>query len=276
MAESELLEFHRAIDRSESTKGMYVYTAILYRDGASGGRFYMRVFRPGMSKADVDLEDLLAEVKSQQAGPCPGAGDVGGEPLLVDIAQVFPKLPPSFMSVEPQADLYVKKLEIGLYDNPAFHKARRDAIMSEANVLEELRRRPHPHIVKYLGCMVEHSRIVGFVLEPYKQTLLQRCLAKETPLKVGRCIAQIAAALAHLHDMGYCHNDVTPRNIMLKEDDTAVLIDFDSCQRMGETLLKGTAAGWRDDASRTSVVKNDWLGLALVENFLRKSFGANE
>jgi len=90
MAESELLEFRRAIDRSESTKGTYVYTAILYRDGASGGLFYMRVFRPGMSKADVDLEDLLAEVKSQQAGPCPGAGDVGGEPLLVDIAQVFP------------------------------------------------------------------------------------------------------------------------------------------------------------------------------------------
>ena len=65
MAESELLELHRAIDRCDSAKGTYVYTAILNRDGASGGRFYMRVFRPGMSKADVDLEDLLAEVKSQ-------------------------------------------------------------------------------------------------------------------------------------------------------------------------------------------------------------------
>jgi len=276
MAESELLEFHRAIDWSDSTKGTYVYTAILYRDGASGGRFNMRAFRPGMWKADVDLEHFRAEMKCQQAGPCPGAGDFGGEPLLIDIAELFRKLQPSFMSVKPQGDLYFKKMEIGLCHDAAFHKTSRDEIMSEANVLEELRCWAHPHIVKYLGCMVEHSHIVGFVLESYKQTLFQRCLSKETPLKVGRCIAQVAAARAHLQDMGYCHNDDTSRNIMLKEDNTAVLIDFDWCQRMGEISLRGTAAGWCSDASRASVVKNDCLGLARLENFLRKSFGANE
>lgn len=38
----------------------------------------------------------------------------------------------------------------------------------------------------------------------------------------------ILAAIKHLHSLGTVHNDINPANIMLDEDDTLNLIDFDS------------------------------------------------
>ena len=88
---------------------------------------------------------------------------------------------------------------------------------------------------------------------------------------IGKCIKGIADALVHLHDQGYCHNDVKPDNIVLNDEGTPVLIDFDSCLPIDQVLGKGTTKGWGDDQSTTSKVKNGWLGLALVEQHLRKA-----
>jgi len=39
--------------------------------------------------------------------------------------------------------------------------------------------------------------------------------------------AQLLAALAHLHDVGFVHRDVKPENLIVNIDDSARLIDFD-------------------------------------------------
>jgi len=118
--------------------------------------------------------------------------------------------------------------------------------------------------------VVKQGYIFSIMLEHYPFSLAQRCADKTRPLDIdiSKCIKGIADALVHLHDQGYC---VKPDNIVLKADDTPVLIDFDSCLPINQALGKGTTKGWGDDESKTSSVKNDWLGLALVEEHLRKT-----
>ncbi|SJL04266.1 uncharacterized protein ARMOST_07627 [Armillaria ostoyae] len=45
--------------------------------------------------------------------------------------------------------------------------------------------------------------------------------------------------IKHIHGLGLIHNDINPNNIMLDADGTLVIIDFDSCRRAGELMLRG-------------------------------------
>jgi len=60
---------------------------------------------------------------------------------------------------------------------------------------------------------------------------------------------------------------------MLKDDDSAVLIDFDSCQRMNEQLKKGTTVEWgvgdTISANKVSHPSTDWCGLKKVRDYLQ-------
>ena len=52
-------------------------------------------------------------------------------------------------------------------------------------------------------------------------------------------LEDILKGIRHLHSLGLVHNDINPANIMLDNNGTAVLIDFDSCRRVGESLGGG-------------------------------------
>jgi len=88
---------------------------------------------------------------------------------------------------------------------------------------------------------------------------------------VDMCMAQVDAALAHLHLMDLYHNDVRTDNTMLKDDDTAVLVDFDSCLPKDATLLKGNIAGGHITKNKSGP-ENDLFGRNKVKEELRKAF----
>ncbi|KAJ6591691.1 hypothetical protein DFH09DRAFT_1306403 [Mycena vulgaris] len=77
--------------------------------------------------------------------------------------------------------------------------------------------------------------------------------------------------LKHLHSPGYAHNDVNPANIALNEDSLPVIIDFDSCHPIGESLKgkKAGTMGW-DHEGVISEAKNDFFGLDKVESWLQE------
>lgn len=57
--------------------------------------------------------------------------------------------------------------------------------------------------------------------------------------------AQLESAVSHLHSLGMAHNDINPRNIMIKDGDP-ILIDFGSCQPYGkatESRITGVVRG---------------------------------
>jgi len=227
----------------------------------------------GLDDAALAAGDATPKPKDQ----LPADGEVGGMPLKIDLALACPKFEKGMRLKKidgfcGQANSLTKKSHLLNYFGPN-PEASRTYFADEVAVMDMLHDKPHDNIVKCLGLVVKKGYIIGIALERYPESLARRCADKTRPLDIdiGKCIKGIADALVHLHDQGYCHNDVKPDNIMLKADGTPVLIDFDSCLPISQVLGKGTTPGWRDDASKTSSVKNDWLGLALVEEHLRKA-----
>lgn len=78
--------------------------------------------------------------------------------------------------------------------------------------------------------------------------------------------------LQFIHSMGLAHNDLNPRNIMLDDDNKAIVVDFDSCGREGEHVSKlGTDAWMSEDQSHSSR-RNDYFSLVLLSRWLRGQY----
>lgn len=81
----------------------------------------------------------------------------------------------------------------------------------------------------------------------------------------------IASGARHLHSLGLVHNDITPANIMLEEDGTWVIINFDSCRHAGEALRDTDTKrthGWHDPDVTVASEKNDIDAIAELRTWL--------
>ena len=113
---------------------------------------------------------------------------------------------------------------------------------------------------QYHGCKAEDNHIIGLCFKKYRISLcdefnpghLNKTAFQETqgpsPENALRYLNGIEAGLKHLHSLGLVHNDINPSNIMLDEDDEAVIIDFDSCSTYGTSLATTKRTyGWYDE-----------------------------
>ncbi|EGX89074.1 Protein kinase-like domain [Cordyceps militaris CM01] len=140
---------------------------------------------------------------------------------------------------------------------------------------------PHPHLGAYLGCVVHDGRIVRLAFPKYAESLEDRINKARSPgasqMTSGerkKCMQSIREAVAHLHSLGYAHNDISATNIMFDEDDRALLIDLDSCASFGNKIQKGgIAGGWRGphfwaQSFEISSVECDEASLRYIEDWL--------
>ena len=128
-----------------------------------------------------------------------------------------------------QVILYQNKNN-GKYIIKRFTRNRND------DVFRLLKNKHHKNIVQiYEVCADEQDAIV--VLEEYvegktlSEILEKGKLDRKT---VCRIAVQICDALIYLHSIGIIHRDIKPENIVLKEDGTAVLIDFSIARLLNE------------------------------------------
>ena len=148
-----------------------------------------------------------------------------------------------------------------------------EQITREIETCETFRKNPHPNIAVYYGCKETRGRVSGLCFKQYTSTLLEAVnpqrVGKVAFLSSARDLVEenmkcgldgILAAIQHLHSLGIVHNDINPANIMLDEDGTLILIDFDSCRYVGESLRNtGTKRThhWHDPTVDISLEKND-------------------
>jgi len=139
---------------------------------------------------------------------------------------------------------------------------------AEADICEILKRNPHKNICVYYGCTREGEYIGGLCFKRYRRNLYHE-MESGGPLDRRAVIDGITEGVTFLHSLGLIHNDLDPGNIMLEDDGTPVIIDFDSCRRDGEPMgiKKGTpgwSAGWTKKPSSIARKANDFYSLKLL------------
>jgi len=97
--------------------------------------------------------------------------------------------------------------------------------LKEARLIADM---SHANIVKIID-VFEEKNTAYYVMEHITGGSVQDLVRKQGALperKALKIIRQIGDALSHVHQHKILHLDVKPANIMLREDGTAVLIDF--------------------------------------------------
>jgi len=121
--------------------------------------------------------------------------------------------------------------------------AAEKALQREAEILSQLR---HPNIVQVLDNFVEAGQHYLLLQHISGQDLRQlvRQNGPQPQEKVLDWAVQLATALEYLHtwDPPILHRDLTPENIVLKNDGTIVIIDFGASNQFLATMT-GTIVG---------------------------------
>jgi serine/threonine protein kinase len=135
----------------------------------------------------------------------------------------------------PANDAVIKVL-----DRTPLHGERvHDLFERSARIMERL---AHPGVARVLGFERRASRSL-LVMERLRGGTLFERVKRHGPL-VGAAFDALARALleavAHVHDRGYLHGDLTPGNVMFRSDGDArpVLVDFDGVSEEGEGALE--------------------------------------
>lgn len=119
----------------------------------------------------------------------------------------------------------------------------------ELEALEILRRNQHPNLTVYHGYIERRGRVAGLCLKLYAATLYERV----DPGHLSKWDFRAS---------GRVPNNITPANIMFDEDGTAVIVDFASCRRVGESLVRQRLGERRSGSTR--VLRLRWKGMTLM------------
>ncbi|MGZ4572874.1 MAG: serine/threonine-protein kinase [Blastococcus sp.] len=120
-----------------------------------------------------------------------------------------------------------------LVDGDPERQAREAALLGELD---------HPHLVRLLDVVHQPRRgapaRVALVLDLLEGGSLAALLARRGRLRPGEvvtAIAPVAAALAHAHENGVVHGDLSPGNIVFTAEGRPVLTDLGVARVLGET-----------------------------------------
>ena len=119
--------------------------------------------------------------------------------------------------------------------------------------------------------MVEDGRITGLCFSKYRQTLIERVQNDPRPLDNQECLQDIEADIRHLHSLWFVHNDINVKDIIFLDDDMPIIIDFDSCWKVGQLRgMKGATHRWTDEKYdyEHSVRENDFSCLRRFREYL--------
>lgn len=127
--------------------------------------------------------------------------------------------------MQNKRSVVLKETILPVYADLASRKKALADFHKEAFALESVK---HPGIVQYLGSFVADHR--GYLmLEFVKGVTLRELVETDGPLSPSRTIAlglQMCDILAALHAVPLVHRDFTPDNMIVREGDKLVLIDF--------------------------------------------------
>lgn len=185
--------------------------------------------------------------------------------------EIWPPFPSTFTRAPDilPPNTYVKEPNLIRYgDSTTLSGMISGQILHQVSVCEMLKRRPHPNIARYLGCIVEDGRIKGICFEKYDLDLDER-MKSAVPLDKHLCLRAIEGGIRHMHSLGLIHNDINPHNIMFNEPDQPIIVDFQTCRDTGQALSpKADTYGWSMEGVSHAVPENDFARLTRIRDYL--------
>jgi serine/threonine protein kinase len=222
-------------------------------------------FWPGLRSRAADLGRLKGSGGDPMSGPAPEvpASPTGaeraetvarpprriGKYLVVELldeggqAQVFRVLHPE-LGKEFVLKLARRPMRPAI--DSAADPADRQGLLREGRLLAQC---DHPNLVRvvdldahegHLFVVMEH--VAGLTLEQFTDQ------NRPGPRRAARLVAELARAVAYLHDRGIVHQDIKPKNVLVDDQGRPRLIDFGLARRKhawsGDTVegIGGTAA----------------------------------
>lgn len=214
------------------------------------------------SKHDITLEELTSVL-----APIP---DMGLFPEWtssdMELTKAPDTLPPNIYIMRPNL------LMFNVFQEHDVVNLIPNGLLEEAKVMEMLSQHTHPNVIHYHGCRVRRGHIVGLVLDRHPNTLAQYLKSKPGLVHKEPLMHGLESAIRHLHTLGWAHNDLNPRNILVDDTKTAVLIDFGSAREIRAKL--GTSRrtkGWIDGEIKdyhTSDDRHDLFALDKIRAWL--------
>lgn len=229
----------------------FCYTSILLQDGDN---FY-KARTPQRTTIITMVDTSMLEI---EAMPIP-VDDY--RPAFSDELTIAPNL--------MLEDCWEKHPGLSSYDSRAPTRLG-ELVLREARIGEILMGHPHPNVATYHGCILRGGRIRSLCFTRYHQNLVERIYHDTRTFSRQDCLQEIKRGIQHLHSLGIVHNDINPSNVMLTMDDTAVIIDFNSCCKEGEEGHMGSTFKWTDDSynNNSAEFENDMCGLRKIREWL--------
>ncbi|MBX9721070.1 MAG: serine/threonine protein kinase, partial [Candidatus Obscuribacterales bacterium] len=139
--------------------------------------------------------------------------------------------------------LVLKEFILPVFVDMSVRKGALEQFENEARILRQL---DHSQVVKLLDYFVEDHRAY-LVLEHIDGASLRQLVERQGPLpeaKVRALASQMCKILSYLHGLKppVVHRDFTPDNLILNNDGTLKLIDFNVAQQQ-ESTTSGTVVG---------------------------------
>jgi hypothetical protein len=244
----EVIDLKRTFDEVDGKLKFYRNTLILQNEDAY---FYAYTYERFQKWDEIRIDEL----------------DI----LRIPKEDIYPPFSPTFaLAPDPlPLNCFIKGPDLlGYRPNAPVGKRPSDILSREISICEALKEHPHINIAQYLGCRVKDDRVTGLVFVKYSTTLAERFEEKGRPLRPEIYLKGLENGIRHLHDLGLIHNDINPHNVMLREDDTPVIIDFNTVQREGEGCSSGGTTGWNYEKMEFAVRENDYYGLERIRKAL--------
>ncbi|KAF1347203.1 hypothetical protein EJ07DRAFT_143746 [Lizonia empirigonia] len=188
---------------------------------------------------------------------------------VIPVEAFQPVAPPRSTVISGDHSTYLKSPNLSGFDG-SDSLARQ--VLQELRACEIIRDSPHVNLVTFYGCSLAAGRVAGLYFRRYpgdlmtfvnpnhlnKSMLIESVERQPARNQAAGFLTGIENGVHYLHKLKLIHNDLNPANILITEDNTPIVCDFDSSSYPGADISHTKRThGWHDPTVRVAQESND-------------------
>ena len=171
----------------------------------------------------------------------------------------IPTIPSQEVKIQEEIELGISKVKVGdeIYCSKSVH--RKLDTTSFKREIDILRASTHPNIVHLKYLVTIDGMIEAMLLQYVENARVMVDVKEVSASQFTRWTTELLNTISYLHEKKLVWGDVKPGNVLIREDNSIVLIDFGG----------GFTEGWVDYA-KCGTIEGDLEGYHKIVEFLRE------